>query len=357
MKVYFLFTVIAVLFFAGCSHVENGSQKHTQVHPPEPFSQILIDEHTVPGTSEYAPYREVSLDGPVIPGLYQGAVPQGLAYSSKLDLFFISCYMVGKTPSTISVLSGKDQKFIKVLKLQNPDGSPHTGHVGGLAASSKHLWIASGKGVYRVELQDILDTPNEENLKMKDFIHTAVKGSFASYSEGILWVGEFTDKDGSYPAAKSHRVNTKSGVNHGWMAGYTLDPHTDMIESQITEKGLLYPDRIISIPDEVQGAAFSGGLLILSTSYGRKNKSRLTGYRIPEPDRSIELSGETSIPMSVLTISEKEKSLIVPPMSEGIVPYKDYLAVVFESGSDKYRSTALFPQGRIQLIKQDFFRK
>ncbi len=349
--------VLAALLFQGCSHVEKSSLKSTHAVSPAPFSQILIKEHTVPGTSEYTEYREVSSDGPVIPGLYQGAVPQGLAYSIKLDLFFVSAYMTDKTPSTVSVLSGKDQTFIKVLKLQNPDGSPHTGHVGGAAASRQNLWIASGKGVYRAELQDILDTPGEGWLRFKEYIPTAVKGSFASYQEGTLWVGEFTDKEGSYPADKSHRINTKSGINHGWMAGYVLDPQTDMIESQRTEGELLYPDKIISIPDYVQGAAFLGEHLVLSTSYGRKNKSRLTVYRIPEPDRSIKLSDGTSIPMSILTISEKAESLVVPPMSEGIIPYRDYLAVVFESGSNKYRSTALYPQGRIQLIDQNFFRK
>ncbi|RKX90653.1 MAG: hypothetical protein DRP59_09560 [Spirochaetes bacterium] len=357
MKLYLLLPVLAALLFSGCKQTEKAVSSKSASPSPVPFSQIMIKEHEIPDSPEYEKYLEVSSNGPVIPGLYQGTIPQGLAYGKADDLIFISGYPFYRTSSTISVLSGKDGRFIKVLKLQNPAGAPHSGHVGGLAVSSKNLWIASGKGVYRTELGDIREAPNNGILKMKEFVRTAVKGSFASFSGNTLWIGEFTSKDGSYAAAETHKVKTVSGVNHGWMAGYDLDPETDRIDSKVTADGLTYPNRIISIPDEVQGAAFFENTVILSTSYGRRNKSRLTSYTVPDFTESFELSGESRIPMAVLTVKDKIRSLVVPPMSEGIAVYNDSIAVLYESGSDKYRSTALFPQGRIQLLDPAVFMK
>ncbi len=359
MNRYLIITAAVIFSVSACSN-STPAVKPAPVPgktAPEPFSQIMIEEHQTPAGPDFSDYLSSASNGPVIPGLYQGAIPQGLAYSKSLDLLFISNYMFNGTPSSISIVSMKDGTFLKVLRLINPDGTPHKGHVGGLAVSARHLWIASGKGVYRARLQDTLNIPNEGKLKMEEFIRTAVKGSFASFADNTLWIGEFTSRDGSYSAAKSHTVKTGSGVNHGWMAGYNLDPDTDLIKSNAMKGGSLYPDKIISIPDEVQGAAFYKEFLILSTSYGRTNKSRLVSYRLPSPDRNINQAAGISIPITVLTSAEKIKTVVVPPMSEGLAVYNDSIAVLYESGSDKYRSTALLPQGRIQMLDPSIFMK
>lgn len=320
----------------------------------------MIKEHEIPGSAEYSKYSEVSSNGPVIPGLYQGAVPQGMAYNAAGNLLYISNYMFNGKPSSVSVLSMETGTFMKVLWLQNPDGTPHTGHTGGLAVSKKYLWIASGKGVYRAALSTVTAAANDTPLTMEKFIPTAAKGSFAASSQGILWVGEFTDRGGSYSTPDSHHLKTPSGeVHHAWMAGYILDPEADTIQSKNIIGGQVYPDYIISIPDEVQGAAFSGNTLILSMSYGRRNKSRLESYKNPLPDgfkQNLDAGNGTAIPLAVLTENEKLRSITAPPMSEGITVYAHSIAILFESGSDKYRSTALFPQGRIQLLPVGFFQ-
>ncbi len=325
------------------------------------FSQTALKEPSPATGRDYTAYNKQHTVGPVIPGLYDGAVPQGMAYDSEKKVMFISNYMYNGKPSSLSVLSMETGTFTKVLWLYNPDGTPHTGHVGGLAASKTHLWVASGKGVYRINLSFLYTAQNGDHIKMASFIPTAAKGSFATYSNGILWVGEFTSKDGSYAAPVSHHLKTSSGkVHHAWMAGYLLDKNTDLIESKKITGGRVYPDYIISIPDEVQGAAFSKDILILSLSYGRRNKSTLISFKNPLMSKiqdSFKLPDGTKIPLAVLDTPQRVYALTAPPMTEGISVYKDSLAVVFESGSDKYRSTALFPQGQIQFLPLDIFRK
>lgn len=351
-----LLSILVPLFFISCtaSNVQK-TMKHGKNEDP-PFIQMPLKEHTVPAGRDYSDYTKEHRDGPDIPGLYQGAVPQGMAYYEADDLMFISNYMYNGKPSSISVISMTDGSFKKVLWLYNPDGTPHTGHVGGIAVSKTHLWIASGKGVYRTDFTSVENLENGNKLQMTRFIPTAVKGSFAAYAEGILWVGEFTSKSGSYSAPDSHHVKT----NHGWLAGYILDSSTDCILSANSIEGLVYPDLIISIPDEVQGAAFFNDILVLSLSYGRRNKSRLVSYHNPlagKIDTAVTLSDGTTIPLAVLDDSVKIHLLFAPPMTEGLVNYKNSIAVLFESGSEKYRKTTLFPQGKIQIFNIKFFRK
>jgi hypothetical protein len=191
---------------------------------------------------------------------------------------------------------------------------------------------------------------------MTAFVPTAAKGSFATFADGILWVGEFTSRDGSYSVPDFHHFKNHEGnVNHGWMAGFILDSESDMINFDYKISGVSYPDYILSIPDEVQGAAFIKGRIILSQSYGRKNDSRISVYLDPlgEPAHSVFTTDDgRSIPVWILDDLNLEVEIIAPPMTEGIVNYKSSAAVLFESGSDKYRSTALHPQDRIDILKK-----
>ena len=245
----------------------------------------------------------------------------------------------------------------KTLWLLNPDGAPHMGHVGGLAVSKKYLWIASGKGVYYVSLETFENQSDNTNLKMTAFVQTAAKGSFATFSEGILWIGEFTSRDGSYSVPDFHHFKNHEGnLNHGWMAGFILDNESDMINQENTIVGVSYPDYILSIPHEVQGAAFIKDKIILSQSYGRKNDSRISVYFDPleeAPHSAFAANDGRSIPVWIMDEQNLELEIMAPPMTEGIVEYKGPAAVLYESGSDKYRNTAKNPQDRIGFLDVD----
>src|SRR5262245_13271466 len=92
--------------------------------------------------------------GPTIPGLRQGAVPQGLAYWARRNWLLISCDFDDGRPSVVVALDNKTGKMVRCLTLVEASGKGHTGHVGGLAVSQKYLWIGSGS-LYRAPLADI----------------------------------------------------------------------------------------------------------------------------------------------------------------------------------------------------------
>jgi len=137
------------------------------------------------------------------------------------------------------------------------------------------------------------------------------------------------------------------------MAGFILDYESDMINSNNIINDIYYPDYILSIPPEVQGAAFIGDRIILSQSYGRKNNSRISIYFNPlkAPYYSIfNTEDGRSLPVWILGNDNHNMKITAPPMSEGLTDYKGAVTVLYESGSDKYRSTAKNPQDSIHIL-------
>jgi hypothetical protein len=304
--------------------------------------------------AKYPEFLSLREEGPVIPGIFQEAVPQGLAYLASQDMLLISNYMDDGRQSCITAVSMASGDLVKVFWLEEPNGAPHKGHVGGLAVSARHLWVASGPGVYYVDLDTLAS--DSGSLRLSGFVETAAKGSFATFAGDTLWVGEFTRSDGSYPVPRSHNVRTPSGIlNLGWMAGFTLDPSTDLIPAERTRNGIAYPDRVLSIPHEVQGAAFFRDRIVLCHSYGRQNRSRISVYANPlsgDPFAEFDGPAGLAVPIWVLDETSLERVIAAPPMGEGVALYRDRLAILFESGSDKYRQSALDPLDRIQLLSE-----
>jgi hypothetical protein len=191
-------------------------------------------------------------------------------------------------------------------------------------------------------------------LTMDGFFQTETKGSFITYTDNRLWVGEFTRSNGTYSVPKSHHRQTGSGtVNFGWLGGYSLDPETGLIRTDQIHDGTAYPDMILSIPHEIQGAAFTDGVIVFSRSFGRRNRSHISVYRNPMGEKSDDHftapSGQT-VPVWILDNTHLKSQITAPPMSEGLTLVGPDVWVLFESGSDKYRKSALDPLDRIQIL-------
>ena len=318
-------------------------------------SQAVVDT-SFEDSFLYERFRLNREEGPLIPGLSQNLVPQGMAYWKNPDLMLISNYADDGSAGVITVLSWTTGRFEKALYLYNQDGSPHIGHLGGLAISDRFLWVASGSGVYSIALEDIKNSKSGESIQLSRLFETETKGSFATYSDGILWVGEFTRQNGEYPVPESHHRATASGMtNYAWLGGYKLDRETETLRRGKDSSGKIAPDYILSIPDEVQGAAFVDHMIVLSLSYGRKNKSRLEMYADPISDVSVspeKLYSFSPDPTDLWILDDDLllDRMIIPPMSEAVVLLGENLAVLFESGASKYRDTAQSPLDRIQII-------
>jgi len=284
---------------------------------------------------EHAQYMDISEKSAIIPGLKEGYVPQGIAYIEKENCFVISAYKDG-TASILTLADATDGKMIKTLIICNNDGSHYTGHAGGVAVSKKNIWISSGSKIRKIPLAYINETKDGEKVHITQEFDAYTNASFITFYNNVLWVGEFFH-DNNYLTDISHYLTAKSGErNHSWIAGFILDDD---------EKPSDIPDYIISIPDIVQGVAFSAnGNIAISQSYGRGNDSTIQIHEnilknTPYKFRIIE---GKEIPIWVLSYDSLINKITVYPMSEGIIILDDFLYVLYESATKKYRLTTRY---------------
>jgi len=318
------------------------------------LQQNVTQESTVEtdfeGSYVYERFRTSRTEGPLIPGLFQDLVPQGMAYIEERKEFVVSNYRKDRRPGALSLVSSETGEMVSYYFLYNNDGSPHTGHLGGVATGEGYLWISSGSGVYYLPLSVFNEAQSGEALYLSPKVETETKGSFATFSVGYLWVGEFTRANGDYPVPPHHwREDGKGRKNRGWLGAYSP-------EKLLEEADVHFPEIILSIPHEIQGAVVEEDRIYLSASFGRKNKSRLLVFPNPlgsDPHETFNSTSGAAVPLWILTEGEALDRMILPPMSEAVVLYGDTLAILFESAARKYRDTALYPLDKLQFIPLD----
>jgi hypothetical protein len=304
---------------------------------------------------------DISSDGPVIAGLAQGLVPQGLTYYKKKDwLLTISYVDDGIRPGTITVTDRTSGKLVKSVVLYNTDGTPYTGHAGGVTVSRDHGWVASENYLFSFNLSDLAEAENNGEIQFTKQIPIPVEAAYTVYDEGILWVGEFYEAS-SYPTDPSHHIKNRDGeMQYAWMIGFDLERNNDMLAEEHwngSPDHHAVPDYVLSTTGKVQGAIVqkaSQNGITLSTSYGRANDSVLYRYEYPlkEDPHSYVTVGGKEVPLWFLDGhgAKPRQSIEAIPMPEGIVEVQKELYVVFESGADKYRYTTTYPMDRMLKI-------
>ncbi len=369
-----------------------------------------------------------------IEGLDDGAIPQGLgAYYSQYEItdedgktkyayqqyFLMSAYMKDGSPSRIYVTAEKTG-YVGYVTMLNIDGTPHTGHVGGIATNGSRLWVTYGDSIVVAQASEEY---KEANI-LKEIIAKATKNSNLEEGEEVqsirftasfkancnaaylyyfhdpryttasydrLYVGEFYRK-GNYETAKSHRLLTPKGYrNTSFMYEYRANTNSsnpyglDLIDDKGTDKTITdnVPkiQKIYSLPEQVQGIAFSGregygtttGTLVLSQSYGLSNSHLLcfdwnkvnaknTKYTAISEDGvsfaydsvyrtdGVNKSPYTDETLNVYYADMNDSAMLtndysIPSMSEGMCtitlqgsskPPQTRIYVLFESGSKKY---------------------
>ncbi|MGY6210407.1 lamin tail domain-containing protein [Cytobacillus firmus] len=312
---------------------------------------------------------DISSDGPVIAGLAEGLVPQGLSYYKKKDwLLTISYVDDGIRPGTITVTDRTSGKLVKSVVLYNTDGTPYTGHAGGITISRDHGWVVSENYLFSFKLSDLAKAENNGEIQFTKQIPLPVEAAYTVYDEGILWVGEFYEAS-AYPTDPSHHIENRDGEMHyAWMIGFDLERSNDMLSEEHWNGSLDHalPDFVLSTTGKVQGAIIQKAArngIILSTSYGRANDSVLYRYEYPlkeDPHSYVTVEGK-EVPLWFLDghTAKPRQSIEAIPMPEGIVEVQKELYVVFESGADKYRYTTTYPMDRMlridmkKLMKED----
>ena len=317
-----------------------GSNGFSQEFPPVPQLLQKAPREISKGLIHIKTHRL----GPVIPGLHQGAIPQGLSYSKKHNLIFMSFYFDKSIPSLISVIDRSNNTVTGTFALKESENVFHYGHVGGVTVDDNFVWISSNGKLYKYKISDIITNIPSRELVPVSVTQTETKASFVSYYQKILFVGEFA-YGSKYKTKNSHHMENRDGVQHyAWVCGYDVNKES---------KGLRY---ILSIRQKVQGICMTDKTIFLSISYGRRNRSIIAIYKNPlkeEPHRNVTLENGLKAPLWYLDGKNMIREIDFPPMSEGITIIDGKLAVLPESGAEKYQSGGLGPLDHIILIDLD----
>lgn len=287
----------------------------------------------------------------IIPGLKQASVPQGMAYSEKTGLIYISAYYTVDVPSVISAVNAESGEFCAEYFLYNEDGSMFRSHVGGTAVCGDTLYVSAkldNDGSYSMAAIPLSDLPAEgsHDVTVHETVSLPVSPSFLSCSGGYLWAGNFYYPKADYDLPPE--INYTTEEFGCYIAGYKEG-------RDLLSEGGEYPvpDVILAVTDRIQGFnLMPDGSVLLSQSYGRKNNSALLRYALnmtAAPDAEIELLG-VKVPCFVLSEDELLNEITAMPMTEGLCTAPDGgTLILFESGAMRYED-GLFRTDKVWKI-------
>jgi hypothetical protein len=312
-----------------------------------PPPKLIRLEQSPPRSRDGLDLPEGACVGPTIPGLLQDAIPQGLAFLEPQRWFLISCDFDDNRPSVLVAIDEKSGAMVRCLTIINKDGSPHTGHVGGLALSGKAVWVG-GKAVYEAPLRGIVAAKPFDYLRVSKAFQAECRASYLAFADGRLWVGEFVRHGHEdYGGVKNHRLaDRQGGVKHAWACAYELDREDNIVG--VKGRKAPSPSAVLATRECVQGMAFIGDHIIVSASYGNAPSS-LEVYANPlrqegaEPHTRRNVGG-SEVPIWFLDDENKLGADIeCPSRAEGVVAVDDSLAVITESGAKKYVEKGCVP--------------
>lgn len=229
----------------------------------------------------------------VIPGLGQDFVPQGVAGTKEFIIFTAYYEKYGsstKKNSMLYLVSRSTGKVAKAVKLDT------TGHVGGVAATDKNVYVCLDKKLGEISLSTIVNAKDESVIGFKTKHSLPSTCSFASYYKDRIYTGTFNN-------------STKQTAY-----GFTISG------GKLTLKAKYI------IPKKIQGfSVISDTQIVVSQSYGRNSDSSIIVYTVASAYKGGDLT----------TAKKKEHTL--PPMTEGIFTGEDgNLYIIFESGANSY---------------------
>ncbi len=262
----------------------------------------------------YSEYYSIKEDVIQNPGLSDGFVCQGLCVTdSGKDVFFVSGYMKDKSASRIYATEQNGTWYVSLHK----NGEPFTGHAGGIAALGSDLYIASGKKVYTVPINSVLQAKNGDIIDIGDGARVNSAASFISSDGEYLYVGEF--HDGEAYDIEGHVNETAEGTHYAICSVYEAGKFDS-------------PVRVYSIRNKVQGICFtSSGKVVMSTSYGLSDSV----YYVYDADNATD-SQKTFDSAPLYYLDKLERELKGPAMAEGLDEYNGKVITLTESASDKY---------------------
>lgn len=276
------------------------------------------------------------------PGLAEGFVPQGIAYSAEQQVYLISGYF-DTLPSMIAVLD-KAGTLLHAVTVLTENGTPAKGHFGGIAVFRDYVYLANTSGLLVLSLRELLEAEDGGSV--------AVKASFATYlpatsgaevANGMLWLTEFTENAGSVLKDKEPAYQSLLGDRYYARAdGYALNESAPFgLSAAKVQPDVIAPTMSLAIPQEVQGmTVLPDGKLVFSCSYGRKNDSYLMLVRdVTEKTAATKITcGDKQVPLYLCSRADRISTFTAPPMMQELTIGADgALYILAESGAAKYR--------------------
>lgn len=304
-----------------------------------PSHQIITQEDTGivhnGDFPQYAEFFDVSEQGPIVPGLKQGLIPQGMHYIKSHNWIITTSYRDDKRASVLTIIDAQTGSLVKTIHMMLDDNVPYSGHAGGIAVSEKYVWLANNYNMYQLSLDAIVQAPDNSNMKFIGKFKTHTKASFGSYTEGVLWVGEYYSTSPGYDTDSSHKLVGRDGKKYNaWLVGYKLDPVTDMVPADKVDSSdtPVVPDYIFNITDRVQGATVLSDQILLSQTNGASYSSliKYAAKMTDAPYDYIRLNG-VSVPHWFLDDVNSD-SLNMPSSAEGNFVNQGKAYVLYESG-------------------------
>lgn len=330
--------VMVVSLFAGVVPTSAAAAGSNYTQAP-----VVTSDTNADGTAASDAYKKAYPDymanaapDVVLPGLTDGEnlVPQGIAYWAEKNWLLVSYYVdkydsANAGAAVIAALDLNTNQTVGVYKFTKADGSAFTAHMGGIAVGTYNLYYTDGHhGIGYIPLTELTAETKTISISVGESvsiasINSGAETSYLSMSNGLLWTGNFYNKDYSKVPGKYLSM----------MYGYEISG-TDSASEFASLKAIAEkPTYVVAAPDsvdQIQGVAYRNGQIILSRSYGRKNDSALTIY-------SCTLDKNSTVDNPTV-LSDRIKEVKSLPMSEGItLAGTNMLYNLFESGAAYYR--------------------
>lgn len=330
--------VMVVSLFAGVVPTSAAAAGSNYTQAPVVTSDTNADGTAASDAYQkaYPDYMANAAPDVVLPGLTDGEnlVPQGIAYWAEKNWLLVSYYVdkydsANAGAAVIAALDLNTNQTVGVYKFTKADGSAFTAHMGGIAVGTYNLYYTDGHhGIGYIPLTELTAETKTISISVGESvsiasINSGAETSYLSMSNGLLWTGNFYNKDYSKVPGKYLSM----------MYGYEISG-TDSASEFASLKAIAEkPTYVVAAPDsvdQIQGVAYRNGQIILSRSYGRKNDSALTIY-------SCTLDKNSTVDNPTV-LSDRIKEVKSLPMSEGItLAGTNMLYNLFESGAAYYR--------------------
>lgn len=303
----------------------------------------VITESNIREQEDYAEFFVNFKEKFIVPGLYEGIIPQGICYDETTGYILISGYYEdGAFPSMIMCVDQKTGEFVSAHPLTNTEGDPYYGHAGGIASSENTVYVTTESECYTFPSKTLKETKNGTEIQFTGKFKLNTLGSFACINNNILWVGDFIESDDKEREKVTEVTTLNTGETfYAYCEGYILENGLPSVNKINSESTGYIPDYFLAIPEQVQGMAFTKtDKIIFSTSYGRRNDSKIYIYDdilITEKTATRKVDG-VNVGLYACNNDNLIKEITAPPMTEGMANHPDGIYMIFESGAAKYRN-------------------